>query len=54
MQTDNKTVEMLLNELIDINKEGNESIKDKWNIEDEPDNLDFKVQISKRFQSAAA
>ena len=37
--------------VIDINKEENESIKEKWNIEDEPDKLDFKVQISISFVS---
>ncbi len=37
--------------VIDINKEENKSIKDKWNIENEPDNLDFKVQISISFVS---
>lgn len=37
--------------VIDINKEENSSIKDKWNIENEPDNLDLKVQVSIAFLS---
>lgn len=35
--------------IIDINKEENKAIKDKWNIENEPDNQDLKVQIAIAF-----
>jgi hypothetical protein len=32
--------------IIDINKEENLAIKNKWNIENEPDNQDLKVQLA--------
>jgi hypothetical protein len=37
--------------VIDINREENKEVKSKWNLENEPDNLDLKVQISIAFLS---
>lgn len=37
--------------VIDINKDENKSIKDKWNLENEPDNQDLKVQLAISFLS---
>ena len=37
--------------VIDINKEENKEIKDKWNLDNEPDNLDLKIQIALSFLS---
>ncbi|MFC4874521.1 hypothetical protein [Negadavirga shengliensis] len=37
--------------IIDINKEDNKAIKDKWNLENEPDNQDLKVQLAIAFLS---
>ena len=37
--------------VIDINKEENKEIKDKWNLDNEPDNLDLKVQLALSFLS---
>lgn len=37
--------------IIDINKEENKAIKDKWNLENEPDNQDLKVQLAIAFLS---
>ncbi|MCB2221579.1 MAG: hypothetical protein KQI35_14370 [Bacteroidetes bacterium] len=37
--------------VIDINTHDNRKIKDKWNLENQPDNLDFKVQIAITFLS---
>jgi hypothetical protein len=37
--------------IIDINKDENKEIKDKWNLENEPDNQDLKVQLSIAFLS---
>lgn len=37
--------------VIDINTPENKEIKDKWNIEDEEDNLDLKVQLTIAFLS---
>ncbi len=37
--------------IIDINKEENKAIKDKWNLENEPDNQDLKVQLAIVFLS---
>jgi hypothetical protein len=37
--------------VIDINKPENKVIKDKWNLDNEPDNLDLKVQLAISFIS---
>lgn len=37
--------------IIDINKEENKEIKDKWSLDNEPDNLDLKVQLALSFLS---
>jgi hypothetical protein len=37
--------------VIDINKDDNKAIKAKWNLENEPDNQDLKVQLSIAFLS---
>jgi len=37
--------------IIDINRDDNKAIKDKWNLENEPDNQDLKVQLSIAFLS---
>ncbi|KYG84159.1 hypothetical protein AWW67_03350 [Roseivirga seohaensis] len=37
--------------IIDINTEANKEIKSKWSLQDEPDNLDLKVQIAISFLS---
>jgi hypothetical protein len=37
--------------VIDINKEENRAIKEKWNLKEEPDNQDLKVQIAIAFLS---
>lgn len=37
--------------VIDINREENKEIKDKWNLENEPENLDLKVQLAISFLS---
>lgn len=37
--------------VIDINKPENKELKDKWNIDNEPDNLDLKVQLALSFLS---
>ncbi len=37
--------------VIDINKEENKAVKDKWNLENEPNNLDLKVQLAISFLS---
>lgn len=37
--------------VIDINKEENRAIKEKWNLKEERDNQDFKVQIAIAFLS---
>ena len=37
--------------VIDINKENNNKIRDKWNLENEPNNQDLKVQLTIAFLS---
>lgn len=37
--------------VIDINTDDNKAIKDKWNLENEPDNEDLKVQLALAFLS---
>jgi hypothetical protein len=37
--------------VIDINKEENKEIKDKWNLDNEPDNRDLKIQLALSFLS---
>jgi hypothetical protein len=37
--------------VVDINKDGNQVLKDKWNLENEPENEDLKVQLAIAFLS---
>ena len=37
--------------IIDVNKVENKAIKDKWKLENEPDNQDLKIQLAIAFLS---